>query len=440
MSERPGSMSRRDFVALSAAAGAATAFASPLLAGPRLLRRSDPLKVGLIGCGGRGTGAAMQAMMADSDSVMWAMGDAFEEPIGVSLGNVSNAVKEHDEADVARKIQVDDSRKFVGFDAYKKVMASGVDVVILTTPPVFRPAHLRHAIESGKHVFCEKPVAVDGPGVRSVLETAKLAKEKNVSLMSGFCWRYQNQVREAFAHVEKGDIGDVRAVHSTYNTTGWIEPKPRQPGWDDTTWQLRNWHYFTPLSGDHIVEQAIHAIDWIAWAHNDVPPTQCTAVGGRMTRPNIPETGNVYDNFGVTYEYEDGSRGFHMCRHWPNTASDNSGYMMGSTGYLRLVPWTGQHEIIGANPWKCTSPGNDMYQQEHDELFAAIRTGNRIDDGQRMAYTTLMAIMGRMAAYTGQNVTWQAAMESTEDLNPDPIDWGPRPVPELAIPGKTKLS
>jgi predicted dehydrogenase len=436
--ERTKPMTRRDFVATSAAAGAAMA-AAPAWAGMRPMRRSEELRVGLIGCGGRGTGAAMQAMMADSDSVLWAVGDAFEPAIAPSLGHVTDAVASQDAASVERKIQVDDSRRFVGFDAYKKVMASGVDVVILTTPPVFRPAMLRAAIESGKHVFCEKPVAVDGPGIRSVLESARLAREKNLSLMSGFCWRYQSQTRDAMKQVHDGMIGDVKAVYSTYNTTGWIQPKPRRPEWSDTEWQLRNWHYFTPLSGDHIVEQAVHAIDWIAWAHQDVPPARCTAVGGRMTRPDIPETGNVYDNFSVTYEYEDGSRGFHMCRHWPNTASDNSGYLMGTTGNMTFVPWTGnQHRIEGEHPWRCRTPPNDMYQQEHDELFAAIRTGARIDDGEMMAKSTLMAIMGRMAAYTGQVVTWEDALNSDVNLNPRPFAWGERPVPALAIPGQAE--
>jgi len=283
-------------------------------------------------------------------------------------------------------------------------------------------------------------MALSGRPNRRARPRRRKAESAGLSLMSGFCWRYHAQVRDAFGQLRNGGIGDLRAITSTYNTTGWIQPKPRQPEWDDTTWQLRNWHYFTPISGDHIVEQAVHAIDWIAWAHDDVPPARCTAVGGRMTREDIPETGNVYDNFSVTYEYEDGSRGFHMCRHWPNTATDNSGYLMGETGYMTLVPWTGQHRIEGATPWRCTTEANDMYQQEHDELFAAIRTGDRIDDGQRMAYSTLMAIMGRMAAYTGQVVTWEQAMNSTEDLNPEPIEFGPRAVPELAIPGRTELT
>lgn len=434
-----GDMTRREFVAASAAAGALAA--SPMMAGARPMRRRDEVRVGLIGCGGRGTGAARQAMMADSDTVLWAMGDAFEAPINPSIENIANVVRQNDEGEVDRKIQVDDSRKFVGIDAYQQVMNSGVDVVILTTPPVFRPAHLRAAVESGKHVFCEKPVAVDGPGIRHVLESAQMARQRDLSLMCGFCWRYQNQMREAMKQIHTGGIGQVRAVTSTYNATGWVPTKPRQPEWDDTTWQLRNWHHFTPLSGDHIVEQAVHAIDWIAWANNDVPPVRCTAVGGRMTREDVPETGNVYDNFSVTYEYEDGSRGFHMCRHWPNTPYDNAGYLMGESGYMHLNPWNGvSTRIVGDNPWEMPiERGNDMYQQEHDELFAAIRTGERIDDGEQMAFSTLMAIMGRMAAYTGQVVTWDQALNSQEDLNPRPIQWGPREVPELAIPGRTEL-
>jgi len=218
-----------------------------------------------------------------------------------------------------------------------------------------------------------------------------------------------------------------------------VRPHPRQPEWSETEFQLRNWQYFAPLSGDHIVEQAVHAIDWMSWAMGDVPPLRCWAVGGRQVRPEMPETGNVYDHFAVTYEYENGVRGYHTCRHWPNTPSDNSAFFMGSDGVCTMQPWQGRHVIEGAHPWTGSAASNDMYQREHDLLFAAIRAGKVINSGELLARTTLLAIMGRMAAYTGQIVTWEQAMNSEEDLNPGFWAFGKRAVPEVAVPGVTEL-
>ncbi len=399
--------------------------------------------MGVVGCGGRGTGALVQALHADEGSVLWAMGDLFEERLEPCLENTRADLLDADAengTDLAeRKIRVSADRKFYGFDAYQRVIDSGVDVVLLTTPPAFRPQHLAAAVAAGKHVFCEKPVAVDAPGVRSVLESARLAKSKQLSLMSGFCWRYQDQVRETFDRLRAGGIGDIRSIQSTYNTTGWIQPKARQSPWTDTEFQARNWHYFHPLSGDHIVEQAVHAIDWIGWAMGDAPPEQCFATGGRQVRDELPETGNVFDHFSVVYEYPGGVRAYHTCRHWPNTPSDNSMYVLGSRGHCTMKPWTAEHVIEGDQPWRGSAPGNDMYQREHDLLFKAIRSGTPLNDGEFMARSTLLAIMGRMAAYTGQVVTWEQAMQSDEVLNPEPWAMGPRPTPAVAIPGKTRL-
>lgn len=446
MSESRGSITRREFHSRALAAGLAAGVGSSIAPMAFAARRtaSDTLKVGLIGCGGRGTGAALQALKADPGAILWAMGDAFSDRLEGSLGYLDGIVGEMREDDQSgrwnERVQVDASRRFVGFDAVDRVLASGVDVAILTTPPAFRPEHLAKSVDAGVHVFCEKPVAVDGPGVRSVLESARKAREKNLSLMSGFCWRYQDQVSETFAHLASGGIGQVHTIQSTYNTTGWIQPRARQDGWDDTTFQLRNWHYFVPISGDHIVEQAVHAIDWIGWAKGDVPPVRCWGVGSRATRPELAETGNVYDNFSVVYEYADGSRGYHTCRHWPNTASDNSAYILGSEGACTMKPWSGEHVVEGARPWRGTAKSNDMYQREHDVLFAAIRSGKRVDDGVAMAHSTLMSIMARMAAYTGAVVTWEQAMQIAQDLNPRPWAFGPRDTPDLAIPGKAKLA
>jgi predicted dehydrogenase len=290
-------------------------------------------------------------------------------------------------------------------------------------------------------VFGEKPVAVDGPGVRSVLESVKIAQAKTLSLVSGFCWRYSTREREAYQLVHDGAIGDIRAVYTTYNSTGWVRPQVRQPQWTEMEAQMRSWHYYTWLSGDHLVEQAVHSIDKMAWAMNDVPPVQCTAVGGRQCRDQVDEPGCVFDHFAVTFEYANGVRGFHMCRHFPNSPSDNSDTIIGSEGICRVSGFTNLHEITGARPWKCKSPGNDMYLQEQIEFMQAIRSGTPINDGVRMTNSTLMAIMGRMAAYTAQTITWDQALNSTEELRPVAYDMtAAPPACELARPGLTKFA
>ncbi|MCB9846640.1 MAG: Gfo/Idh/MocA family oxidoreductase [Phycisphaeraceae bacterium] len=434
------SVSRRDFVKASAAVGAAAAVSPAALARAAWAGGSDTVRVGLIGCGGRGSGAALQALRADEATTLWAMGDAFEERIEGSLNGIQNGIRESHPALANRKIQVDGDRRFSGFDAFRGVIENS-DVVILTTPPAFRPQHLRAAVEARRHVFCEKPVAVDGPGIRSVLESAEIARRNGTCLMSGFCWRYHAQCRELFGALHEGRAGDILAVHTTYNTTGWHTPQPRRPEWSEMEWRLRNWHYAHWLSGDHIVEQAVHAIDWINWIFKGAAPTRCTAVGGRMTRPEVPETGDVYDNFAVTYEFEGGARGTHMCRHWPNTPSDNTMYALGTRGRSHMNPWAGRpHGIDGDAPWRGEASANDMYQQEHDELFAGIRAGERINDGVFMAHSSMMAIMGRMAAYTGQVVTWEQALNSSESLTPATWEWGDAPPCELAIPGRPRNS
>lgn len=430
---------RREFVKAYAAIGAGALIAGTAL-GTTPRRRMDTLRVGVVGCGGRGTGAMLQALKADANTILWSAGDAIGGRIESSLGYVKSELDTFaEEGGTPGAIEVPAERMHVGFDAYKKVIAE-CDVVLLTTPPAFRPVQLAAAVEAGRHAFCEKPVAVDAPGVRSVLESARNAREKGLALMSGFCWRYQDQCKETIEKLHNGGIGELHTIQTTYNTTGWVRPNPKEDAWSETEFQLRNWQYFTPLSGDHIVEQAVHAIDWIAWAMRGEMPVRCWAVGGRQTRPDIPETGNVYDHFGVTYEYASGQRAYHTCRHWPNTPTDNSAYFLGSEGRCTMQPWTGQHVIEGRSPWRGFAPGNDMYQREHDVLFASIRAVNPVNDGESMAHSTLMAIMARMAAYTGEVVTWKQALASTENLNPESFSFGGRPRPSVAVPGVTKFS
>lgn len=455
---RTSSFTRRDFLAATALTAAALTPGAGLVRSakavpgplPAPLRRNSlsTLRIGLVGCGGRGTGAALQAIGADPDAVLYAVADAVPDRLDSGVRNLEGALRERDEDAgddrFSRRIDVPRQRRFVGLESHRELIDSGVDVVLLCTPPVFRPRQLADAVAAGKHVFCEKPVAIDGPGVRSVLESARIAKENRLALVSGFCWRYSTRERDIYRQIHEGAIGDLVAVYTTYNATGWIEPKPRKPEWSDMEFQLRNWHYFNFISGDHIVEQAVHAIDKIHWAFNSGEgpsrlPERVVAVGGRQVRPDVPETGNVYDNFALAYEYANGVRAFHMCRHWPNSPSDNSDYVMGTKGTATVNGWTDTHVITGPNAWRSSAQRNDMYQTEHDELFASIRADRPINDGVQMSESTLMAIMGRMAAYTGQSITWEQALASQEDLLPARWEWTDRPVTPMAVPGTTKF-
>ncbi|MEP7367190.1 MAG: Gfo/Idh/MocA family oxidoreductase [Acidobacteriota bacterium] len=411
-----------------------TGAASALAAGmPAILRgQAQPVRIGLVGCGGRGTGAASQALKADDGSRLVAVADISRTQVDDSLARLARAAGD--------KVQVKETNIFLGLDAYKKLIASGVDVVLLATPPGFRPLHLRAAIEAGKHVFCEKPISVDAPGVRSVMETARMAKEKNLALVAGFCWRYSTHIRETFEQVHSGAIGNIAAYYATYYTSP-VKPMPpasqRPPGISDNEWMLRNWYNFNWLCGDGLVEQAIHSADKIAWAMHDQPPVSCVAVGGRQ----IPaEGGNIFDHFEVNYLYPNNVRAFLGCRQIEGCYNENSDYILGSSGAVTIgrgpLP-----RIEGSKPWTFTGQKNDMYQAEHDALFASIRRNEPINDGIWMATSTMLGIMGRMAAYTGQKITWEQAMNSQEVLFPMDFD-GERPVnvAPMARPGKTKFA
>jgi myo-inositol 2-dehydrogenase/D-chiro-inositol 1-dehydrogenase len=424
--------SRRDFLKNSAILGGALMAPAILPGNSCAAGNSDTLKIGLIGCGGRGTGAAGEALKADKNVVLTAMGDVFEEKLQTSLG----ALK----AEEPDKVKVDPDHCFIGLDAFQKVIDSGVDVVLLATPPGFRPQHLKAAVAAGKHIFCEKPVATDGPGVRSVLESVEEARRKNLALVAGFCWRYHPPSQALFERIHQGEIGDVQVVYGTYYT-GSVKPMPaeseRKTGMTDLEWQLRNWYSFGWLSGDGLVEQAIHAVDWMCWAMKDVPPLKAVAVGGRQ----IPALGgNIFDHFEVNYEYANGARGFIGCRQQGGCYSDNTATIYGTKGHGRELGFAGEPFIKGSTEWRYSGPHPNMYQVEHNELFASIRKGEPINNGLRLAYSTLAGIMGRMAAYTGQNVSWEMAMNSKEQLVPANLTWdmslttAPR-----AMPGRTKF-
>jgi predicted dehydrogenase len=429
------SIDRRTFVKASAIA--ATPFLLARVGGAKTPTsfRSDVIKIGLVGCGGRGTGAAANALAADPGVRLHAMGDVFADRIERSLKTLN---EDPDSAQSKDRIDVPKDRQFVGFDAFQKVIDSGIDVILLATPPNFRPLHLKYAVDANKHIFCEKPVAVDAPGIRSIKATSELAKSKNLSLVSGLCWRSHQPEREAYKRVHDGAIGEVRAVYATYNgvPNGTVK---RTPGMSDVEYQIRNWYHYTWLSGDHILEQDVHSIDKISWALKNAVPTQCTAVGGRAARTS-DEPGNGYDHFAVTYEFERGVRGFLMARQIANTPTDNTDYVMGEKGTCYINGWGPTQIIEGPKPWHWEGDAEDMYVSEHKELFAGIRSGKHRWDGDWMTNSSMMGVMGRMAAYTGEVVTWEKAWASVERVGVDKVELGPMTVSSVAVPGKTKFT
>jgi myo-inositol 2-dehydrogenase/D-chiro-inositol 1-dehydrogenase len=422
---------RREFLkATTAAAGAALVTGFPAIISAQTVTKA--IRVGLVGCGGRGTGAASQALRADDYSELTAVADVDQARVDKSLDTLRKLQK------IADRVKVEQPQQFLGLDAYQKVIDSGVDVVLLATPPGFRPQHLSACVAAGKHVFCEKPVSTDAPGLRHVLETVDKATEKNLSLVAGFCWRYNQMIVDTFQQMREGAIGRLVAYYATYYTNP-VKPMPpasaRPAGMSDVEWQIRNWYNFVWLCGDSIVEQAVHSADKIAWALGDQPPVSCVGVGGRV----IPaEGGNIYDHFEVNYIYPNGVRAFLANRQIEGCYNENSDYILGSNGACTIGRGP-TPRIEGKNTWEWTGEKYDMYQREHDVLFAAIRKNQPQNDGKRLATSTLLAIMGRMAAYTGQQVTWEQALNSAERLIPEHLDWnGSLEVPPRAQPGIAK--
>jgi predicted dehydrogenase len=422
MSPEP-TATRRDFLAASTLAGG-LALAPSLFAG-----ENSALKIGLIGCGGRGTGAAKNALKADSNVQLVAVADMYDDRIRDSLNQLQK------NKEVAGQVKVTPATCFTGFDAYKDVIAAS-DVVLLTTPPHFRPMHLKAAVEAGKHVFAEKPLAVDAPGIRSVIESAGKAKEKNLALLVGFCYRYEFAKRETVKRIHEGMIGDVTAIHCNYLANE-LWHRPIDKPFDTMEYQMKNWYYFTWLSGDHIVEQHCHNHDKAAWVLRGEYPVSCYGMGGRQKRTD-PKWGNIFDHHTVVYDYKSGARVISLCRQMsgPGIFTETSDRIFGTKGSAELM----KHTIAaGGQAWEYDGPGSDMYDQEHVEFYQALRAGRPINNGVEGAYSSLMSIMGRMATYTGQKITWKMAMESKEDLSPKSYDWGPLKYAPVAVPGITKF-
>ena len=429
--------SRRSFLKSGSAALAGGVAASNLagLTPSVYAAGSDVLKVGLVGAGGRGTGAASQALHADEKTELVAVADAFADRAVASLGRLKA------DKSIVDQIKVGDDDIHGGLNGYKDVIEKS-DVVLLATPPGFRPMQFRAAVDAGKHVFTEKPMATDFAGVQSVFETVAKSKEKNLAVLAGFCWRYDFQKKALFERVLDGEIGDVRAVYGTYLTSP-VKPMPaastRPGGMSDIEWMVRNWYNFTWLSGDGLVEQACHTCDWVAWAMGDRPAESVTAVGGRQ----LPaEGGNIFDHIELNFVWDNDARGFLAQRQIPGCYNENLCTILGTKGTAKIERRGSTiSDLKGNRTWKYDGPKPNMYQQEHDEFFASIRSGNYINDGDRMINSTMMAIMGRTAGYTGKEVTWEMAMNSKQSLVPDVSkDWdSPVEFVPTALPGVTKF-
>ena len=417
--------SRRDFIKTSTAAVVGTTLSAhiPTLAGA-WAHGNDEIKVGVIGCGGRGTGAIGNVLEGAPGVKIVAMGDAFKDRLEDSVANLKKKY--------ADKMDVTPDRMFVGFDAYQKVIASDVNYIILASPPAFRPEHLRAAITAGKHIFTEKPVAVDAAGIRLCLSLYEEAKAKGLGIAAGTQRRHQTGYLETLKRIKEGAIGDIVAARAYWNQGG-LWDKPRQANWTDMEWQLRNWLYFTWLSGDHIVEQHVHNLDVVNWAMG-THPVKAYGMGGRQQRTDA-KYGHIYDHFAIDYEYENGMHMTSYCRQIPNTDSSVSEALVGTKGTCQVNKYT----ITGEKSWRFAEKDNNPYVQEHTNLIASIRAGKPINELKTVAESTMTAIMGRMSAYTGKTVTWDQALNSKDVLVPAKLEWGPLAVPPVAIPGQTPL-
>jgi len=426
VSKKTGGVSRRDFIKASAAVSLATVASG----GSRIFAAgSDKIRVGLIGCGARGTGAAVNCVESTTGVEIVAMADLFQDKLDKSLARLSRKVDD--------KVTVTEETSFVGFDAYKKVLACDVDLVLLATPPGFRPEHLRAAIEAGKHVFMEKPAAVDPVGARSIIASSELAKEKKLSIVAGTQQRRQHQYIEVMKRVHNGQIGEIVGGQCYWNWghQDWHFAK-RQPDWSDMEWQVRCWPYFTWLSGDHIVEQHLHNLDIINWAIGS-HPVQCLGMGGRQVRTG-PEYGNIFDHFAVEYEYPGGVRVMSMSSQINGTTSRVCERVVGTKGSTYTTRATGY--IEGQNPFKYEGPHISGMVKEHADLIQSIRSGKPINEGRHVAESTLTAIMGRISAYTGRALKWDWVMNASHlDLKPPKYEFGDLPVRPVPVPGKTQL-
>jgi predicted dehydrogenase len=421
-------LSRRDFIKTSAALGAVT-----LASGTNRIfaAGSDKVRIGLIGCGGRGTHDATKCLNSAENVELVAMGDLFKDRMDRCRRNLNRSLSD--------KVKVTEDKCFVGWDAHKKVVAcDDVDMVILTEPPHFRPGHLKAAIEAGKHVFMEKPVAVDPVGVRSVIASSELADRKGLTIGAGTQMRRISHLVEGIKSIHDGAIGELvggQCVRLGGGMLTWGQ-KERRPSWSDMEWQLRRWLFLTWLSGDFIVEMHVHNLDVMNWAFGG-PPVQCMGMGGREVR-TAPEYGNVFDHFAVEYEYPNGVRVEYMGTQIDGFTNRNDQRFVGTKG--RAYTDFGRVVIEGQNKAEYAWDRIDPCLTQHADQIAAIRQGKRFNEGRRIAESTLTSIMGRMSAYTGRALKWDWAMKASKlDLSPPKYGFGDLPARPVAVPGKTQL-
>ncbi len=436
--------SRRDFLK-----GSTAAIVGGALVGNLSLARSahaagdDEIKIALIGCGGRGTGAANQALRTEGKVKLIAMADVFEDRLHGSLAQLDKQEGLKDRIDVPKE------RQFTGFNAYEQALAAGPDLVILATPPGFRPIHFEAAVKAGKHVFMEKPVATDGPGVRRVLAAAEESKKKNLAVGVGLQRHHQRVYQETINRLHDGAIGDVVATRVYWNgSTPWVHTREELESkygrkLSEMEYQLRNWYYFTWICGDHIVEQHIHNMDvsnWLKGAH----PVKANGMGGCQVRKG-KDYGETFDHHAVEFEYADGSRMLSQCRHIPGCWNSVSEHAHGTRGTADIG--RGLIAAEGSSPWRYRGENPDPYQVEHDDLFASIRAGNPLNEAEMGAHSSMTAILGRMCTYSGKEITWDQALNSEINLLPDEFsfDATPKSVPgpdglyALAVPGISKV-
>ncbi|MCL2743203.1 MAG: Gfo/Idh/MocA family oxidoreductase, partial [Planctomycetaceae bacterium] len=401
------SSSRRQFLKSSMLTAAVAAGALNV---PRVhAAENNVIKIGLVGAGGRGTGAVNNALAADPNVRLVALCDAFPEKAENSLASLRK-----NEA-LASRIDATPRETFDGLESYRKVIDL-CDVVLLCEAPHFRPMSLRYAIEQGKHVFCEKPVAVDGKGVKSVLESAKMAAEKKINIVSGLVNRYNPNVQDMMKRIQDGAIGDVLSIHENYMTSI-LWTRPKQPQDTEMMAQVRNWYNFTWLSGDFNTEQHIHSIDKAIWAYGDQPPKTAYGIGARMARTDQPAYGDIYDGMAVVYEYEDGKTIYSFCRQQSKCFNETEDHFLGTKG--RAIMRKGI--ITGANEYTQVKETVNAFVLEHEALYKAIRSGGQtyVNNGNYMAISTMTMILGRLACYTGKRLTWEEALEMETPTNPD---------------------
>ena len=421
-------VTRRNFITT---AGVATVGA---LAASRFAyaQGNDTLKIALVGAGGRGSGAANQALNVPGTKLV-AIADAFKDRLEGALNNLKSAQGD--------KVDVPAERQFTGLDGYKQAIALA-DVVILATPPGYRPIHFEEAVRQGKHVFAEKPVATDAPGIRRFLAAAEEAKKKNLKVGIGLQRHHQGGYLETIKRLHDGAIGDIHTMRTYWNDAGvWVNP--RKDGQTEMEYQMRNWYYFVWLGGDHIVEQHIHNLDVANWVLNGYP-VKARGMGGRQVRTG-KEFGEIYDHHAVEFFYENGATNFSQCRHIRGCWSSVSEHAVGSKGICDVSGYSIKPK--GGEGWRYKGKDKDPYQVEHDDLFAAIRNNTPYNEAFNGAKSTMTAILGRLATYSGVEVSWEDALNSNVDLHPDSYSWdtmpktlaGPDGFYPVAIPGKTKV-